>query len=277
MWELLSRDGVWLKLPQAIADWDYATELTFRRIMEVDDGAIREECQLPASAPLGISVLWHASGTNRRGVFPMVTVDARHTTVLASLEGDELGGQLHLRTMVLLAGDVTYGGPLTPHRCGSILWSEDTSVSLEGEAALFPIEEIDFAATGIAPAPAAWYLEWNPGEPQSATLGSVRLFINSGHEIVRRAAVHPTADAASKAITSAMFYDVLRQLIEGALDSADFDDTTNYPVGTLGASMRAALRLAFRESSLDVVRALKRTSRSDFEVRIQAAACLFST
>ncbi|HEX2092240.1 MAG TPA: hypothetical protein VHG28_07545 [Longimicrobiaceae bacterium] len=206
----------------------------------------------------------------------MATIGDRYATVLASLRGDELGGQLHLRTMVLLAGDVTDGGSLAPRRSGSILWSDDTSVFLEGESALFPTEEIDFAATGIAPAAAAWYLEWNPGDPLSATLGSLRLFINSGHEPVRRAAAHPTADAATKAITSAMLYDVLRQLIEGALDSADFDDTTSYPRGTLGASMRAVLRLAFRESSIDVVRALRRTSRSDFEVRIQAAARLFS-
>ena len=72
-----------------------------------------------------------------------------------------------------------------------------------------------------------------------------------------------------------MRFDLLRQIIEGALESDEFVDGIDYPPGTVGASMRMALRLAFGAQPLETVRALRRTARSEFEVRVQAASRLF--
>lgn len=275
VWEFLS-GGVWADLPQAVPRWDYATELTFQRRLEIDEDGIRTDCQLPASAVLGVAVTWHATGTNHRGAFPSVDIRNGVSAMMATLPGGELGGQLHLRTAVILLEDVKEAGPLSPRRAGSILWTDIISTHLEGEGSMFPTEEIDFGRAGIAPATAAWYLDWNPVELHVATLGSVRLYINSGHEQVRRAAATPNADAVSSAITSAMLYDLFRQLIEGALDNEDFDDNAGYAPGTIGATLRTALRMAFGREPAETVRALRRTSRSDFEARIQAASAIFS-
>lgn len=273
-WQVLI-NGQWQDLPERIAEWDYATELTLRRVVEVNDAVVREACELPGDAPLALGVTWHASGTNRRGAFPLVGIRDGRAPLFVRLAGDELGGQLHLRTPLILAENISRVSPVGAHRAGSMLWSDLVSVHLEGNSAMFPIELIDFEATGLAPADAVWYLDWNPADPTSATLGSLRLYLNAGNEAVRRAGGEPGADPESQTITSAMRFDVLRQLIEGALENDEFDDGVEYPTGTVGASMRSALRLTFGGQPVNAIRALRRTSRSDFEVRIQAASRLF--
>lgn len=275
-WQILLR-GQWLDLPDRIPEWDYATELVLQRPVEVNDAVVRETCELPESVPLVLGVTWHASGTNRRGAFPPAEIREGRAMLVARLAGEELGGQLHLRTSLILPDCVARISPIAAHRAGSMLWSDMVSVHLEGSSSMFPLELIDFAATGLAPSEAGWYLDWNPADPTSATLGSMRLYLNSAHDAVRRAGSHPEADGETGAITSALRFDVLRQLIEGALESDEFLDGVEYPAGTVGASMRTALRLAFGGQPLETVRVLRRTARSEFEVRVQAAAHLFGT
>ena len=275
-WQVLI-GGQWQDLSLRIPEWDYATELTLQRVAEVNDVVVREACELPERTPLALGVTWHASGTNRRGAFPPAEIHEGRTTLIARVTGEELGGQLHLRTSLILTDTVPRVSPVAAYRAGSMLWSDHVSVHLEGNSSMFPVELIDFGATGLAPADAGWYLDWNPADPTLSTLGSLRLYLNSAHDAVRRAGGEPGADAESRTITSAMRFDLLRQLIEGALDSDEFVDGVEYPAGTVGASMRTALRITFGSQSIDTIRALRRTARSDFEVRVQAASRLFGT
>jgi hypothetical protein len=141
---------------------------------------------------------------------------------------------------------------------------------------MFPVDLVDFGETGVASPFACWYLDWNPTDLEAATLGSMRLYINSAHDNLQQAVAASETNGTGAAITSALRYDVLRQIIEGALASEDFDDQTDYPAGSIGSSMRGAVRIAFGADSVDTVRALRDTARAEFESRIQAAVRLFS-
>ena len=274
-WEQL-QDGAWQHLRSVQSAWDYSTSLTIRRAFEVSEREIRHECQIGSHSGLGVTVCWHATGSNRRGALPVAVVENGTCTVSGTLPGEELGGHLHLTSQVVLTTSSGVTSRLAAQRPGSILWSDVVSVRLEGGGALFPVEIVDFAKAGISPASACWYLDWNPLDLSAATLGTLRLYINEGHEAVRNATANPNADATAVAIVSALRYDVLRQMIEGALDNEDFDTSTKYPDGTLGSSLRAAVQLAFGGDSAGAIRTVRQNARSEFETSIQAAAGLFS-
>ena len=271
-WEI-HRDGNWQVLGEAVPDWDYTSTIILRRCLRVDQKAVFRECHLADGAVCGLSVMWHATGTNRRGAFTTVPIEADEITVGGELSGNELGDQLRLYTrLILIAADMN-GDPLAPWRIGSILWQDQAAVYLEGEGSMFPVEPVDFGAAGIA-VDAAWYLEWTPDEPERATLGALRLYVNTAHEVVRRAAANPGADEETRAITSAMRWDLLRQLIQGALDSG-LNSRVDYPPGSLGETMKLALQIAFGHDDVVSVRALRSAAPSEFEARIQAASRVF--
>jgi hypothetical protein len=273
-WQTVS-GGEWGELPEALESWDYSTALQLRRSISVDTTTVIQVCGLPDGTPLAVCAVWHATATGRRGSLAARTVEADLVDLQATLQGTELGGQLHLHTTVVLVEDTVRTDPLAPWRAGTVLWRDSVTVHLEGTAALFPTELSDFAAMGL-PAAAGWYLEIAQAEPASATLGALRLFLNEANTGVRRALEAPNGDAVAGTVISAIRYDVMRQLIEAALDNEDLVEGSEYPPGTMGASMSTAVRLAFGSDNFAAIRSLRRTVRSEYEVRIQNAAGVFA-
>lgn len=273
-WEVLS-DTTWIPLGESLDAWDYATPVPLRRKVEVQLDEVRESCRLPSGAPIALSVVWHSTGTNRRGSLVNVRVEDDQIILAASLPGQNLGGQLRLHTRLILSGANPDPVPLAPRRPGSILWEDRIVVHLEGESPMFPVEVVSFPEIGL-PEGAAWYLDWNPSELDHATLGAIRLFVNSDHETVHRAVTAPKADDEARAVISTLRWDLLRQLVEGALDVEDFDPSTEYAPGSLGRSLRSALTTAFGRESAGGLRSLRTIDRSRFDARIQAAAALLS-
>jgi hypothetical protein len=167
--------------------------------------------------------------------------------------------------------------PLSPHRPGSILWSDGTSVALEGQSARFPVQVVDFERAGIVGGSrAAWFLQWRPTDLEAPTLGSVRLMLNRGHPIVARLVNEGAVAPELAAVQSALRHDVARQLIQGALDDPEFDRETNYGPGALGTALQGLIDTTFGNDSLAAIIGLRATSPQDFEARLQAAFHLFS-
>ena len=263
------QDNSWDPLGDRVPEWDYRTTLMLRRTVSIDTTEVERQCHLPLSAPLALTVAWHATQTNQRGSLGTVPFDNDCATFLAELPGTSLGGQLALTTHLVLASNVDPEDEFAPRRAGTILWKDRVATHLEGTAAMFPMEAADFAAIGY-PGKAAWYLEMDDSDLERATLGCLRLFVNSSHEDLRRALENGPSDSVTSQLLSTLHWDVMRQMLDRALDNPEFDPALDYPAGSLGASLSNLVKQVFGTSSVTVVRNTKASDRPEFETRIQA-------
>ena len=85
--------------------------------------------------------------------------------------------------------------PPTP---GSVLWTHDSRVFLEGDQSRFPTEAISFAAHPTAPIGAAWVVEIDTTDFAAPALGSVRLLVNADHAVYRRLTDEPVSAQAAR-------------------------------------------------------------------------------
>jgi len=266
-----------LEDPNRAEHWDFFTPITATRHLELDMKGILADCGLDQTARMGAVLRWNSSSTGLRGSSAVREIRGPEVAVSVMLAGEDLGGTLRLDCQVILIGSPTSMVARSPQRPGSIIWSDGTTIVLEGESARFPIQVIDFDRAGIAGgSAAAWFLQWSPTDLEAPTLGTLRLMLNRGHAMVSRLVAEGAAAPELAAVQSALRHDVSRQLIEGALENPEFDREADYGPGMLGTALQGLLDSTFGTEPLDVIRGLRRTSRPDFEVRLQAASRLFS-
>jgi hypothetical protein len=266
-----------LEEPNRAEHWDFFTPITGTRHLEVDVIGILADCGLDETATIGAVLHWSSSSTSLRGNSTVRQIQGPEVTVSVKLEGEDLGGTLRLDCQVILMGSPTSTVARAPHRPGSILWSDGTTIVLEGQSPRFPIQVVDFDRAGIAGgSAAAWFLQWRPTDLEAPTLGTLRLMLNRRHPMVSRLVAEGAAAPELAAVQSALRHDVSRQLIEGALENPEFDRETDYGPGMVGTALQGLLDSTFGTEPLDVIRGLRRTSPPDFEVRLQAASRLFS-
>lgn len=246
-WQLHLDDGP-RPLPDAHPYWDPATPVDIVARVTLDLPAIRRDCALDAAARLRLAVTWQSPGTGLRGCGQIVDLVADGETPPLELhlhiDGALVADRLRCAVRLVLGATGSEPGPLAPSRPGSLLWSDERILLLEGGAARFPVELVDFQTNlSIMAADAAWYLDWDPDDLHLLALGSVRLIVNASHPIVRRAVTTAQPCDADRAIIDAIRYDVARTLIDGALGCEDFvAGPEQYEDGTVGAYARRLIR-----------------------------------
>lgn len=279
---LLHQDGELQGWPDLIPDWDYNLDIEVSRTVVVDAGRVRQECRLPEDCKLAVAAVWQASGTALRGLIGscVLTDDAvpQQVSVRGVVPGREAAGALTVRMQLLLSRSSTVEALLVPSLAGTVLWEDSWQLNLEGEASRFPIEVVDFQSVLWAPAGAGWHLAWNPHDlrlPLSATL---TLYINAAHSGVLGAVSGRSRNSESDAIRAAIYYDVGRALVRGALNSAEFmEDPDGFSEGTLGSAVRNLIHLLFPGDRPESLQSTMRERCEFFDSMIQEAMRLFST
>ena len=278
-WLHVTRQSI-TPLPSFLPDWDYATDLELRRSVEIDVPAALQDCGL-VDGKIGLTAVWRATSTRLSGALAPVPLgkepDRNSIELTVGLSGAELGGTLVLDTQLVLLRAGAREHPMVPARPGTILWSDRETVQLEGTSARFPIEVMDFEQTGISSPDAAWYFDLQRDALEESALGCMVLYVNKGHKRVARAIHSPDADDETRAIISAVRFDVARTLIVSALENEDFmRHAADFPPGTLGAALQHALRLYWGDRSVDQLKSFRETHQADFESELQARLRLFS-
>lgn len=275
-WLLVVEDGE-VGLPESLPDWDYQMDLRVRRAVHVDVERTRRESGLPADAALILSAVWTATGSNLSGPAQHVRMtEAATNTVQLDFElaGADLGGLLLLDTALLLAERRNDARPSSPRRAGSVLWSDRTAVRLQGDAPQFPMAVIDFARTSF-PDNAAWHLQISGGL-ESATMGSLLLLVNESN--VTTAAAFQNASRprpVDRIILSVVYADAARVMIEHALSHDDFSEDSDFPDGSLGATLQSLFDQLFPGQSINDIRLRQRQSPALFASDLQAAVKIF--
>lgn len=276
-WSRAAADGT-EELPRELPEWDYDTVLSIRRPVQVDGLRARRLSGLADDAEIDLTVRWAASSSALRGRAWRAEVPARDGVELNiefDLDGDELGGILELDTVLTLRRSTGRASAAAARRPGSVLWNDNFSTRLQGDAVLFPLAIADFHDLPY-PTKASWYLEVGD-DLEAAALGSILLLANATREVVINAlAVAGSPSDADRRVLSTLRTDVQRTLIERALTHEDFADDVDYPSGSLGALLGAVLRLTFPAFTLEALRRERLREPALFTSRIQDATNLLA-
>ncbi|WP_427167074.1 hypothetical protein ACQF4J_28040 [Streptomyces sp. C1-1] len=275
-WRLVTADGD-IDLPEALPDWDYQMDLNLRRVVRVDLDRARAQAGLPTDTALVLAAVWTATGSNLSGPARHVRLTdrgARTVELEFRLPGADLGGLLMLDTALVLAERQNDVRPSSPRRAGSVLWSDRKFLRLQGDAPQFPMAVIDFALTSF-PDHAAWHLQIS-GSLEGATMGSLLLLVNEKNTVTTTAFENAGKPRpVDRIVLSAVYADAARVMIEHALTHDDFAEDSDFPVGSLGATMQSLFDQLFPGQSITDIRLRQRQSPALFASDLQAAVKIF--
>lgn len=268
-------------LPSALPAWDYTTDLTLARVVRLDLDGIREDCGFPEDAVLCLSVrYWPSTSRIRRvGFTSSVSLHGKQNVTVIEMvaTGENLGGFLTVETTLSLADDIKPDEPFVAHRAGSILWSDQVKVHLEGAAGLLPTAPVSFTEAGL-PQGAAWYVSMDGSDWLQAAMGSLLILLNTDNAAICRALASENEETAPL-LWDTLGIDIVTDLVGRALDDESFDDDANDTdqdgdltmAGLVKSLVRTYLSLP-TESPSDAMRRLRDERRGDpsrFRAQVQ--------
>ncbi|MFP4512486.1 MAG: hypothetical protein ACLFRV_06025 [Acidimicrobiales bacterium] len=233
-----------------------------------------EECQLNEDSAISAVAVHSSSSTGRRVAGQAVRVaTSGDVHVVVDLDPTVSGGILKLHSELVLSAPGTAGSRLAPSRPGSILWREPfrerRQVILEGDAARFPTEVVDFSTTSLAESRAAWWLHRDLSDLDTNPLAALRLYVNSGHPAMR-ALMEGTRDPSTATIRSVIAWDVSRQLIHAALNDDDFvDGYASFRENSVGENLEMLIRSIWPSQDARSLRAMRASDPEAFEAHLQ--------
>jgi hypothetical protein len=268
--------------PDVVLHWDALTRLELSCDVEFDLDAIRSDCKLASDARFGLILRWQSPGTAVRGAGPLHTLGraAKELTLSASVPGTDVAQSVKcdVHCLYLSGKSKSVVAPRVP---GSILWTSTKELLLEGIGSRFPVEFCDFSQRGWLPDDAAWYLDWDPEQPDQPFLRGVRLLVNTRNRVVSEAVSGHGGTPSSlrqQTIVETVNHDVARVLIFGCLRSAEFlrGAAGDFSEGTVGRIVLRLLRLLFPGRSIAELAESAQASPFRLECELQEALALFA-
>lgn len=273
----IATDDDHIELPDALADWDYRMNLALRRSLTVDLDLLRQSTGLPDRAEFAVAVIWTATGSGLKSAahrVPLIGDGRRTVDLVADLHGTQLGGLLTIDTVLVLSEYCADASPTAPRRAGSVLWSDQHVVRLQGDAPQFPMAVIDFSKTAF-PEDAGWYMQIS-GDLDSATMGALLLLINER----KRGLVDALQNAGKpkpihRTLLSAVYADVARTMVAHALREPEFSMEKRYHDESLGATLQGLVSTLFPERGIEDLRRRSDENPNLFSTELQHAVRIF--
>jgi hypothetical protein len=194
---------------------------------------VLESSGLGEGSKIILSSYWHSPGTAlrsdvRASVTPVLSWDPGESATLdaeLTVPGAEIGQRLVIGMSLALGHPGQRPDPLAARLPGSMLWRDTRTFLIEGIAPRFPVEVTSFPADEDR---AAWYLSIDPNF-QQPLLGGVRLYLNRAHGPLMEALNAKQPGPGHRAIISALYFDVGRQMIIAALKNHEFLEMLREP------------------------------------------------
>jgi hypothetical protein len=260
-------------LPPALDNWDPAVPLEIAASFVTNVESILADCDLPPDSTVRCTLVWHSPGTSLQGggqSLEIASSDGMEVRELrTSIDGDWLAGSVRADLIVSASAGLDRGGPLAPQLVGATLWSDSTTVLLEGSGTRFPTEWADFEASLSLPNGAAWYLQWPRDDLHQSVGGSLRLYLNASSPRLR-AAFESHGDVSESLLADFVLLDVGRMLVTAALRSGEFvGDPESFEGESVGATVRRLLEATFPYDSIPSLSEHLRHDPGRFEAELQ--------
>ncbi|CAB3783989.1 hypothetical protein LMG28688_01754 [Paraburkholderia caffeinitolerans] len=278
-WEIVSANAPGATASSPI-EIDYLSTIQVRRQLSVDAEGVRRDCGLPEHVPLLVSASWSSAGTFVKRCLAQIELSDRDIHQRIDLSGEipgaEVAGTLQIETSILLARDNAQAAALIAKYAGSVLARDRHAVCLDESTSRFPVEIVDFNAVFWANPEAGWRLSWNSLDMEAPFLRSVRLFVNAGHARVVQAVSDEPPSPEAKAIRDAIYFDVARSLILGALRNDEFVSREgSYGDGTCGRAIYTLIQLLFPGDGLDGLKSAAEQRPEQFGSDLQGKLRVF--
>jgi len=265
--------GAAAPLPTVLNDWDYGTELTLTREIDVDQQGVLEDCRLARGATLSVTASWWPDTSLLKMPPTVIALPRTGSTsrsapinLALTIPGALAGGTARIQTALILTGGGT-AEPWTPSIPGSELWSDEVTVQLEGKGPMFPMQVVDLGALGFDPA-APWALV-TPDSLDAAAMGGVVLLLNERYPAVIDALLGEPSGVRA-AVESSLWTDVGATLLDVAMSRVDDIEEATYPEGTFGWVLTNQARGAFGESGLQGAAELRLADPPAYRARVNA-------
>lgn len=277
-WDILSTEHA-LPLPPVLSELDYGSVLRLRREVVIDVEGLRADCGLPSSASLLAAASWSSTGTMLRRCLASAVLSGDGACLIelsGEIAGGDIADMLHIDTTILLAHGQGECCSLAPRQAGAILLQERQTIRLDSSQSFFPVEIVDFSEGYWANPDAGWHLSWNVFFLDQPFLGSVRLLVNAAHPRVVRAVSGNAPTAEASAIRSAIYFDVAKSLILGALASEDFVERDgDFGEGSCGMVVCAMIHMLFPGDGISGLAAAAAQRPDHFNTDLQGRLRLF--
>ena len=263
-----------LVIDEVAKSWDYETPIRASCSVDVFADEVRTECALAPSDRFGLVTSWRSSTTGLKQSEVIDMSGGGASVVSVDIDPARVGGVLTLSRRLVLLGEGKGTDSNSPTRPGSILWQEELrdcrKLVLEGEAARFPTEVVDFSGGYVGEPDAVWYLHLEMEDLDASAMKSVRLYVNGGHTAIQSLLAAGDGQL-STAIQSTLTWDVARQMVLAALSSDDFIEGQGlFSGGSIGEVLEAVLEQFWPEQDVLSLRVLRDQDPTRFEYQLQA-------
>jgi hypothetical protein len=263
--------------------WDPSTSLTIVRTIQLDIGLLTETARISPGSRMALVPAWWSPGTGLRGkgeeaIFTTGNLGKTQFNLSMVLPGDQLRGSAQIRTSLIFL-ERAAGEPkdqLSVSRSGSILWHDEISLILEGDASRFPITAIDFPDNNLGEPSACWHLEWSPRDLEASAMACFRLWINKRHTVFFQAMISQAPTPEELAIRSALRFAVATEMLQLALSYAEELEQEAFDHGSSGKVFIALIDQLFPDLGPLETRRLQQRDPGAFSTAIQAHTYLFS-
>ncbi|MDZ8275709.1 hypothetical protein R2Q81_07065 [Microbacterium aquimaris] len=268
-WTVAVEDGPSYDNMKVATDWTYYQSIQASVDLLVDASGIATLVGLPDNAEFGATLAWRTTRVGLRGSSPINAIDSGEITVSTLIPIGEAGGSLTLEAkIVLLSPGIGDRDELAPTEVGSVLWTDEWPVVLEGIAARLPIIPVSMGQHpfyGLHNA--RWLVKVEMADLEAPIDAAVRVFVNESNENVQRMMSEPGGETAN-AMTSSLLIDIQRELMRLALaeDSA-YEHERDYPDGSLGDALSASLQLFPKD--FELLQNIAQYDGASFDVELQ--------
>jgi hypothetical protein len=268
-WTIAVEDGPSYDNMTTATDWTYYQSIQASVEMLLDAAGLASMVGLPDDAQFGVCLGWRTNRVGLRGSSSIVPVTGGEVSTSVLIPVGTAGGSLILEAKVVLvspgSGD---RDELAPSEIGSILWSEEWQIMLEGIAARLPIIPVSMGQHPFIDLHnARWLVKVEMADLDAPIDAAVRIFVNESNENVQRMMAEPGGETAN-AMTSSLLIDIQRELMRLALaEDGVYEHGHEYPDGSLGAALAAAVGL-FRKD-FELLQNIAHYDFASFDVEVQ--------
>lgn len=266
-------------LESTIKQWDYQTPLWFESLVQVRPDVVQQECGLGPDSKMALVAIWWASSTNFRRVAKVIELDDSSEYMLGvEVPAGEAGGTLTLIRQLVLVEPGHVEDELAADQHGAILWTEPRetrgSVVLEGEAARFPTEAVNFEKTRVADPQSLWWLDADLSDLDVTPLSAMRLYLNQNHALMKQLLAGDSVPLVS-AVAEILEWDVTRILMDSALSSDEFVARWGgFRPGSLGEVLELLIKRYWPGDDSRSLAALKSQDPGVFVAKLQGRMTL---
>lgn len=268
-WTVAVEDGPSYDNMAVATDWTYYQSIQASVEVLVDAAEMAAMVGLPDDAAFGLSIAWRTSRVGLRGSSPISPIESGEVTASVLIPIGEAGGGLTLEAkVVLLSPGSGECDVLAPTEMGSVLWSDEWPVVLEGIAARLPIIPVSMGQHPFLDMHnARWLVKIEMADLEAPIDAAVRIFVNESNENVQRMMAEPGGETAN-AMTSSLLIDIQRELMRQALaEDGGYEHDHHYPDGSLGAALSASIRLFPKD--FELLQNIAQYDNASFDVELQ--------